>query len=72
MRYHAKEVFYGNLDGLLFDMFKQNKPSYWKILKYIVKISGSTDYIPALKTCENDMKPSIFADKGKAEHLIIS
>ena len=26
MRYHAKEMFYGNIDGLLFDMFKQNKP----------------------------------------------
>ena len=64
----AKENFYLNLDGRLSTCAKRNNTSYWKLLKYIIKDSGSSSLIPPLITNDN-IGPTAFSDYEKAEAL---
>ena len=69
MKSHSKEIFYSNIDGFLLDLYAENKSSYWKLLRYIVKNSGYTSHIPPLKQNINDDSPTLFSDLEKAEKL---
>ncbi len=68
MKYYAKELFYSNLDGYLFELHTLNRPSYWKLLRFLVRNSGAHTCLPALrKTMEQQ---AIFCtDLEKAEAL---
>ena len=69
MKYHAKEHFYSNLDNFITELHFNNKPSYWKMLRHVVKNSGTADCIPALKQNPSDEDPTLFSDIDKSEIL---
>ncbi len=50
-------------------MSRENKPSYWKVLRRLTKESGSINPIPPLRSNDTDESPNIFSDFDKAEAL---
>ncbi len=69
MKYHAKEVFYSNLEEVISGSFADNKTNYWKILRYLIRQCGSTNCIPPLRKLDTDIKPTMFSDVQKAEAM---
>ncbi len=69
MKCYAKEQFYSNIDEHLTKLYAENKPSYWKVLRHVLKTSGTRNCIPPLKENINDEKPSIFSDAEIADKL---
>ena len=67
----AKENFYANLDGLLATQLEKNSTNYWKLLRCLIKDSGSSTFIPPLVNmgCDNQNTPDAFSDYDKAEAL---
>jgi hypothetical protein len=68
MKYYAKEAFYSNLDGYLSEIHSHNRPSYWKLLRYLVRKTGTHTCLPAIRF-KPDQQPTLFTDLDKAEAL---
>ena len=64
----AKESYYSNLDDFLTISFNENKSNYWKLLRSLIKDSGTTTVIPPLVTDGSD-SPTAFNDIEKANSL---
>ena len=68
LKRRAKEQFYANLDGFMSTISPHNS-SYWNILKYLMKGTGSTTPIPPLKIDANSADDIAFTDLEKADLL---
>ena len=65
---HAKEVFFNNIEDLLFESYSSNKRNYWKIIRHFVKGNSKTSAIPPL--CSQSPDGSVIVhstDEAKAD-----
>ncbi|MCG7867669.1 MAG: hypothetical protein JAY74_15080 [Candidatus Thiodiazotropha taylori] len=65
---HAKEVFFNNIENLLFESFSGNKRNYWKIIRHFVKGNSKTSSVPPLCSQSPDGRVTIHStDEAKAD-----
>ena len=65
---HDKEVFFNNIEDLLFESYRSNKRNYWKIIRHFVKGNSKTSAIHPL--CSQSPDGSVIVhstDEAKAD-----